>query len=69
MNIFIYFPFQVKSIRGVYLASQMGESNSIHTVISYNRGATWDNIQRPQGSSCVDESKVMNFSFILSLII
>ena len=56
---FIYFLFQVKSIRGVYLASQMGESNSIHTVISYNRGATWDNIQRPQGSSCVDESKVM----------
>ena len=50
----------MKSIRGVYLASQMGEENSIHTVISYNRGATWENIKRPQGASCVDESKVGN---------
>lgn len=36
----------------------MGEKNSIHTVISYNRGASWDSIKRPEGTPCTDESKV-----------
>ncbi len=49
---------QVKSIRGVYLASQLLEDNSIHTVITYNRGATWEKVRRPERAPCKNESKV-----------
>ncbi|GFN84347.1 sortilin-like [Plakobranchus ocellatus] len=44
--------YKVESIRGVYLASQMGSDKSIHTVITYNRGGEWKNITRPVGSEC-----------------
>ncbi len=46
-------------MRGVYMASQIGANNSIHTRITYNRGASWENIKRPDGANCVDESKVL----------
>jgi sortilin len=50
--------YKVKSLRGVYLASQMSNDNSIHTVITFNRGAEWKPIRRPAGAPCKDESKV-----------
>ncbi|BFZ10688.1 hypothetical protein BsWGS_13727 [Bradybaena similaris] len=45
---------KVESIRGVYLASQMGDDKSIHTMITYNRGADWKQIQRPDNVECQD---------------
>ena len=50
--------YKVKSLRGVYITSQMNTDDSIHTVISYNRGATWEKIKRPPGVPCKDEKKV-----------
>ena len=45
-------------MRGVYMASQIGANNSIHTRVTYNRGASWEDIKRPDGANCVDEAKV-----------
>ncbi|XP_071083380.1 sortilin-like isoform X1 [Haliotis cracherodii] len=48
--------YKVESMRGVYLASQINEDKSIHTMITYNRGANWQPIIPPQGD-CKDHSK------------
>ena len=45
-------------MKGVYMASQMSGDNSVHTMISYDRGGEWKHIDRPAGVPCVDESKV-----------
>ncbi|XP_012945105.2 sortilin [Aplysia californica] len=44
--------YKIKSIRGVYLASQMSYDKSIHTVITYNLGGEWKNVSRPIGVPC-----------------
>ena len=43
---------------GVYIASQLDDDASIHTVITRDRGAEWTRIKRPEGMPCVDEKKV-----------
>ena len=50
--------YRVQSMRGVYLASQMRDDNSIHTVISYNVGGTWHSVPAPPGVLCKDTTKV-----------
>ena len=51
--------YKVQSMRGTYLASQLSDDDqSIHTVISFDRGAEWQHVARPAGASCKDESKV-----------
>ena len=50
--------YKVKSMRGVYISSQMADDQSIHTMISYDRGGEWKPIERPAGVPCKDESKV-----------
>ena len=57
--------YRVQSMRGVYIASQLADDNSIHTMITYDRGGEWQPIPRPEGLPCVDETKVM--IFVLSL--
>eukprot|EP00105_Crassostrea_gigas_P033630 XP_011457076.1 PREDICTED: sortilin isoform X2 [Crassostrea gigas] len=49
--------YRVESMRGVYITSQMSEDDSIHSMITYNRGATWQPLPRPQGAMCKDEKK------------
>lgn len=46
-------------MRGVYLASQMRDDNSIHTVISYNLGGTWHPVPKPDNAPCKDNQKVL----------
>ena len=53
--------YRVQSLRGVYLASQMEDDNSIHTMITFNRGGRWQPVKRPKNAPCVDESKVRLF--------
>ena len=48
----------MESIRGVYLASQLEEDQSVHTMITFDRGGTWQNVRRPEGAPCHDEMKV-----------
>ena len=51
--------YRVTSMRGTYLASQLRTSDqSIHTVISWDRGAEWKDVPRPANAPCKDESKV-----------
>jgi len=50
--------YAVQSLRGVYIASQLSADNSIHTMITYNRGGEWQPIPRPEGLPCMDETKV-----------
>ncbi|KAK3102843.1 hypothetical protein FSP39_014357 [Pinctada imbricata] len=49
--------YRVESMRGVYMTSQMSEDDSIHTVITFNRGADWMPLPRPSGAPCKDEKK------------
>ena len=39
--------YRVQSMRGVFLASQIQEDNSIQTKITFNRGGDWHAILRP----------------------
>ena len=50
--------YKVKSMRGVYITSQMSDDDSIHTMISYNRGASWQKIPKPDNAVCKDATKV-----------
>ena len=61
--------YKVKSMRGVYITSQMSADDSIHTVISFNRGANWQKIPRPAGAPCKDEAKVRNITDFQSLLL
>ncbi|XP_060586327.1 sortilin-like [Ruditapes philippinarum] len=49
--------YKVKSMRGVYITSQMSDDDSIHTMITYDQGGKWQKIPRPVGVPCKDESK------------
>ncbi|XP_013401133.1 sortilin [Lingula anatina] len=44
--------YKVESMRGVYIASQMSDDNSIHSMISFDRGAEWKPIKAPPGVPC-----------------
>ncbi|XP_072026161.1 sortilin-like [Amphiura filiformis] len=52
--------YRVQSIRGVYLASQIGEDQSIHTVATYDRGGIWEDIKAPDGMKCKDSELKCN---------
>ncbi|KAL3853614.1 hypothetical protein ACJMK2_017146 [Sinanodonta woodiana] len=49
--------YRVLSMRGVYITSQMNADDSIHSMITYNRGATWQKIPKPEGATCKDDKK------------
>ncbi|XP_078595135.1 sortilin-like isoform X2 [Branchiostoma floridae x Branchiostoma japonicum] len=44
--------YKVKSLRGVYLASQIRNDKSIRTMITYDRGGVWQPVPTPAGMSC-----------------
>ncbi|XP_054752388.2 sortilin-like isoform X1 [Lytechinus pictus] len=46
--------YKVESMRGVYLASQIHEDSTIHTVITYDRGGIWSPVRRPVEVPCTD---------------
>ncbi|OWF42491.1 Sortilin [Mizuhopecten yessoensis] len=52
--------YRMDSMRGVYIASQMSADDSIHSMITYNQGGSWQPIPRPEGGSCKDEKKDCN---------
>ncbi|XP_056000004.1 sortilin-like isoform X2 [Ostrea edulis] len=49
--------YRVESMRGVYITSQINQDSSIRSMITYNRGATWQPLPRPNSSPCKDETK------------
>ncbi|XP_033104072.1 sortilin-like [Anneissia japonica] len=44
--------YRVESIRGVYLASQILEDQTVRTKITFNRGAEWGNVKIQSGNHC-----------------
>jgi len=48
--------YRVDSMRGVYIANRLATDDSIHTMITFNRGADWQPIRRPDGVTCLDET-------------
>ena len=55
--------YRVLSMRGIYIASQLLEDDSIHTMITFDRGGEWQPIRRPEGVPCKDETKVLSRIF------
>lgn len=49
--------YKVESIRGVYLASKIQQDQSISTVITFDRGGIWQEIQPPVDVPCKEPSK------------
>ncbi|XP_077996765.1 sortilin-like isoform X2 [Glandiceps talaboti] len=49
--------YKVNSLRGVYLASQIAEDNSIRSMITFDRGGVWQSIPKPAGMTCKETEK------------
>ncbi|XP_025108123.1 sortilin-like [Pomacea canaliculata] len=49
--------YKVSSMRGTYIASQLNEDNSIHSVITFNRGAQWQPVPKPEEIVCKDNAE------------
>ncbi|XP_076824806.1 sortilin-like isoform X1 [Clavelina lepadiformis] len=52
--------YKVMSLNGVYITSQLGDENTVHSLISFNKGGTWQSITRPDGTNCPTTEKVCN---------
>ncbi|KAM4741606.1 sortilin-like [Anableps anableps] len=46
----------VSSLRGVYMTSILTEDGTIETVITYDQGAKWEPLRRPQNTDCDTET-------------
>ncbi|XP_044144258.1 sortilin [Bufo gargarizans] len=47
----------VTSLRGVFMTSVLSEDNSIHSVISFDRGGEWSPINKPENTECDSTAK------------
>ncbi|XP_061768162.1 sortilin isoform X2 [Nerophis ophidion] len=47
----------VTSLRGVYLTNRLDKDGRIRSVISFNRGGTWQQLSKPQNVECGQEVK------------
>ena len=55
-------------MRGTYMASQLSEDNSIHSVISFDLGGEWQPLPKPVDVACKDESEVeFDFCFYVRI--
>uniref|UniRef100_A0A8D3C558 VPS10 domain-containing protein n=1 Tax=Scophthalmus maximus TaxID=52904 RepID=A0A8D3C558_SCOMX len=46
----------VASLRGVYMTSALTEGGAVETVISFDQGASWQTLRRPENSHCDTET-------------
>lgn len=49
--------YKVPSMRGTFIASQLSEDNSIHSVITFNVGGDWQPLAKPEGMACKDDAE------------
>ncbi|XP_041836520.1 sortilin-like [Melanotaenia boesemani] len=42
----------IAALRGVYMTSVLAEDGAVETVITYDQGANWQTLRRPQNSHC-----------------
>ncbi|KAI4826839.1 hypothetical protein KUCAC02_030270 [Chaenocephalus aceratus] len=46
----------ISSLRGVYMTSVLSEDGAMETVITFDQGAKWQTLRRPQNSHCDNET-------------
>uniref|UniRef100_A0A667WGR2 Sortilin 1a n=1 Tax=Myripristis murdjan TaxID=586833 RepID=A0A667WGR2_9TELE len=46
----------ISSLRGVYMTSVLTQEGTVKTVITFDQGATWQTLRRPQNSHCDSET-------------
>ncbi|KAF3856086.1 hypothetical protein F7725_016809 [Dissostichus mawsoni] len=46
----------ISSLRGVYMTSVLSEDGAMETVITFDQGAKWQTLRRPQNSHCDTET-------------
>ncbi|KAL8622054.1 hypothetical protein ACOMHN_056539 [Nucella lapillus] len=46
--------YKVESMKGTYIASQLSEDNSIHSLITFDLGGEWQPLPMPENSTCKD---------------
>ncbi|KAE8281368.1 Sortilin 100 kDa NT receptor Glycoprotein 95 [Larimichthys crocea] len=50
----------ITSLRGVYLTNKLDEDGRIRSVISFNRGGTWRQLNKPENVECGDQVQKCN---------
>ncbi|XP_067437689.1 sortilin [Thunnus thynnus] len=50
----------ITSLRGVYLTNKLDEDGRIRSVISFNRGGTWSQLNKPENVECGEKVKNCN---------
>ncbi|XP_026217857.1 sortilin [Anabas testudineus] len=50
----------ITSLRGVYLTNRLDEDGRIRSVISFNRGGTWQQLKKPENVDCEEQTKNCN---------
>ncbi|XP_060931604.1 sortilin [Limanda limanda] len=50
----------ITSLRGVYLTNKLDEDGRIRSVISFNRGGTWRQLNKPENVDCSEQIKKCN---------
>ncbi|XP_053270852.1 sortilin [Pleuronectes platessa] len=50
----------ITSLRGVYLTNKLDEDGRIRSVISFNRGGTWRQLNKPENVDCSEQTKKCN---------
>ncbi|XP_076012568.1 sortilin-like isoform X2 [Genypterus blacodes] len=46
----------IASLRGVYMTSVLAEDNTVETMITFDQGAKWQTLHRPQNGNCDTET-------------
>uniref|UniRef100_A0A665UYS0 Si:dkey-159a18.1 n=1 Tax=Echeneis naucrates TaxID=173247 RepID=A0A665UYS0_ECHNA len=50
----------ITSLRGVYLTNRLDEDGRVRSVISFNRGGTWRQLNKPENVDCREQTKNCN---------
>ncbi|XP_071358307.1 sortilin [Trachinotus anak] len=50
----------ITSLRGVYLTNKLDEDGRVRSVISFNRGGKWRQLNKPENVDCRDQTKNCN---------
>uniref|UniRef100_A0A673C0U8 Sortilin 1a n=1 Tax=Sphaeramia orbicularis TaxID=375764 RepID=A0A673C0U8_9TELE len=57
----------VSSLRGVYLTSVLTEDGAVETVITFDQGAKWQTLRRPQSSQCDTDTLHIHATYSTSM--
>ncbi|XP_078482964.1 sortilin isoform X2 [Ciona intestinalis] len=52
--------YKVLSLPGVYITSQLSEEKTVHSLITFDKGGTWNTLTAPAGSKCAATEKACN---------